>query len=337
MTITALAFPSARRGIAVGFLSEKDKTRPTAVVTSDGGLHWSLVPLKDTPLSLFFLNDTTGWLVTDKGIYRTDEAGRSWQKLSKSPRDVARVHFLDEQHGWAVGEERSVFETTNGGKEWVEVPAAAEPKTEKKNTVYNWIAFANPQTGMIAGYSEPGRSSGTEELPDWLVPDKAAKRAEWPHLSITLDTRDGGKTWKASTVSMFGRISCIRLAPSGTGLALIEFTHRFRYPCEVFRLDWKTGKSTRVFRREDRAVTDMVLLPDGSAFLGGTEAYGRLPQGPIPHKLKILRSRDLLTWRDMEVDYRATAIRVMLAAADERNVWAATDTGMILKLENPEP
>ena len=34
----------------------------------------------------------------------------------------------------------------------------------------------------------------------------------------------------------------------------------------------------------------------------------------------------------MDVDYRAVARRAYLAAPDAANVWAATDTGMILKL-----
>jgi hypothetical protein len=34
----------------------------------------------------------------------------------------------------------------------------------------------------------------------------------------------------------------------------------------------------------------------------------------------------------MQVDYRAVARRVILATAGPDHVWAATDTGMILKL-----
>jgi hypothetical protein len=34
----------------------------------------------------------------------------------------------------------------------------------------------------------------------------------------------------------------------------------------------------------------------------------------------------------MPVDYRAVAHSVLLTGPDENHVWAATDTGMILKL-----
>jgi hypothetical protein len=52
--------------------------------------------------------------------------------------------------------------------------------------------------------------------------------------------------------------------------------------------------------------------------------------------LKILRSDDLDNWQEMDVDYRATAHRVMISAVDDRNIWIATDTGMILKLSPPK-
>jgi hypothetical protein len=41
-------------------------------------------------------------------------------------------------------------------------------------------------------------------------------------------------------------------------------------------------------------------------------------------------SGDLVNWVESEVDYRAVARRVILATAGE-HIWAATDTGMILR------
>jgi hypothetical protein len=42
----------------------------------------------------------------------------------------------------------------------------------------------------------------------------------------------------------------------------------------------------------------------------------------------------LKRWRETEVDYRATARRVVLASAGPEQLWAATDSGMILRLEH---
>ena len=80
--ITDLAFLSADRGVAVGEIVDREGRKPqyTAVVTSDGGVHWSLVPLKEFPRSLFFLDESSGWLVTSESIWFTAEAGRSWTR-----------------------------------------------------------------------------------------------------------------------------------------------------------------------------------------------------------------------------------------------------------------
>src|SRR5882757_10034902 len=62
------AFPSAQHGIAVGVIQENGKDRkPVALSTSDGGATWSQSALEDPPGSLFFLNDSLGWLVSEKG------------------------------------------------------------------------------------------------------------------------------------------------------------------------------------------------------------------------------------------------------------------------------
>ena len=80
------------------------------LLTSDGGGHWTLVPVKEPGSSLYFLDDSLGWMVTDKGIWQTEEAGRSWHKLNtpKDMKDILRVWFLDRQHGYAVGERKRV-------------------------------------------------------------------------------------------------------------------------------------------------------------------------------------------------------------------------------------
>jgi hypothetical protein len=51
MEITDLAFPTAERGIAVGAIYDKvsGREKDVALLTSDGGQHWALQPLKDYP------------------------------------------------------------------------------------------------------------------------------------------------------------------------------------------------------------------------------------------------------------------------------------------------
>jgi photosystem II stability/assembly factor-like uncharacterized protein len=332
LAINDLKFSSIARGVAVGVLTAKNgKTKPAMLVTSDGGRTWAYTSFKEIGTALFFLNESVGWLVTPDGIWKTMESGRSWTKLRKSPKDVWRVHFLDERNGWAVGADKGVWETKDGGQSWSRVAAADEVKSTQEYTFFSSITFVNGSTGVITGASVPPRRRNAL-FPDWMDPELAEMRREWPAVNILLETRDGGKRWNSSTMSLFGRITRVVLTPEGTGLGLIEFFHFFEWPSEVFRLDWHSGKSERVFRKKNRAVTDIAITPAGAAYLSGYEPSGTLHRAPVPGKLKILRSRDLKQWEDMDVDYRAVAGRAVLSAIDDNHIWVATDTGMILRL-----
>ncbi len=331
LVINDFKFLTAQHGVAAGFLVDKNgKFKPTALVSDDGGAHWSLSPLKEVPVSLFFLNGNRGWMVGDKFIWQTEDAGRTWRKISPLD-DAVRLYFVSDLHGWAVGEEKKVYETTDGGKEWKEVPAAAQPESSPERTLYNWIDFAGANMGIITGWNQPpGR--GPMSMPEWMSPTSPRSQRETPRVSIFLQTRDGGKNWDATTGSLFGHVSCVRLSLAGFGLGVIEFNDAFEWPSEVFRIDWTTGKSERVYREKNRFITDVAIPPTGSAYLAGIEKLDKLTDSPVPGKLKVLRSDDLANWQEMEVDYRATAHRAMISAVDDRNIWIATDTGTILKL-----
>ena len=113
---------------------------------------------------------------------------------------------------------------------------------------------------------------------------------------------------------------------------MFGYADSFEWPSEVYRLDLATGKSTSVFKQKDRRVTDAALFPDGRAFLAAVEPPGRLRSAPIPGKVRILTSTNLKDWAEMAVDYRAVAQSLVLAGPDADHLWAATDTGMILRL-----
>jgi hypothetical protein len=331
LTINDLAFPSPERGVATGVLMEKGDPKPTLIVTSDGGKKWNFVPVQEPPVSIFFLNDSRGWMVTDRGIWQTDESGLSWRKVANL-RGMLRVYFLDDKHGFAVGAKKSIHETVDGGSRWTKVNITDQIASEADHTTFNWIEFANQAHGSIAGWSRPPRKQDSE-FPDWMDPERAQWRKQWPTSTIVVQTTDGGKTWKPSVTSMFGRISRLRMK-GGRGLTLVEFQDAFEYLSEVFSFDLARDKTERVFREKDRAVTD-VALTGNAAYLCGVQTAGKLQRSPIPGRLFVLTSKDLMKWSSMEVDYRAYARRAILAAPDEENMWVATDTGMILKLVTP--
>jgi len=330
LTFNDLKFPSATRGVAVGVITEARRQDPVSYVTSDGGAHWSSMPLKELPLSLFFLNENVGWLVTAKGLWQTAEAGKSWQKLPTPHGQILRVCFVDEKNGWAVGPKKTILETHDGGQHWTPLKVATDTPGLVSYSAYTWVGFATPQFGLITGWSIPPRRIPLER-PEWIDPDAAMRVRETPHLSYSLLTVDGGKTWKPSSASLYGIVSRMCLRSNGTGLGLLEYGESFKYPSEAYSVSWSTGTNHSVYHNEKFSISDVWLTADGTAYLSGDLVPGQLRR-VIPGKVQVLMSHDLQKWEPMRVDYRAEAIRTLLATPDDRNIWLATDTGMILKL-----
>ena len=334
LSIRDLRFASPARGVAVGeLLVEKGKRgKPVSIVTSDGGAHWQLTPIEEHPVSLYFLNETAGWLVTTDGLWRTDEAGKSWHKLHHFPSGMWVVHFNDEQHGFTAGSKKRAYRTEDGGEHWNAIDAAAEPPGDPKFSVYNWISFASPEHGVISGWNRPPNRF-PPEFPDWMDPESAVYRREGPHLTYVLTTNDGGATWKSSSASVFGEITRIRVLPGGSGVGLIEYGNGFKTPSEVYHLDWRTGKNNTLYRNNRFATTDVWQTAAGAVYMGGIEVAGQV-RGVVPGKVKVLQSRntDASVWAEIPVDYRAVANRVIFGGFGD-SLWMATDNGMILKLE----
>jgi len=330
LAIADLVFPDPRHGIAVGTLEEGNRVRGAAVITSDGGEHWSVVRLDRPAISVYFLDDSLGWVVTEKEILWTEEGGRSWRKMPSSPKGVLRVWFLDRQHGFAVGERKSIWETKDGGRHWKRIPAGDELSSNPKYTTYNDIAFLG-KAGMIVGISQPPRP-GDYDPPDWLEPEKAARRRQWPNMLISLVTGDAGAKWHVSTVSIFGEVTRVRLGSEGRAFAVVEFEHSFPYASEVYSLTRRSTESQRIYRDKERAATDVAAPASGPVYLATVEVTGKVVRLPVPGKLHMLESTDLKTWTETPVDYRANALHAVMAAPDAAHLWVATDTGMILKL-----
>lgn len=345
LEITDLAFPSAQRGIAVGAIYDKvsGHEKYTSVATSDGGQHWTLQPLKEYPRSIFFLNDSTGWMVTDHGVWFTNESGRTWKKLCEQIKPdktldppttiglLLRVWFLDENHGFGVGLQKTIVETKDGGRNWLPVEAAKKPAGNPAYTAYTHIAFSDSKRGVIAGGSQPPRREDgmRGSLPSWMDPERASKRKEVPTLTLMAQTTDGGENWTTTTAPLFGLVTSLRFS-GDDGLIVMGFNDSFQWPSDVYRLaNQNTG---RVFRDKTPRVIDAALYPGPHIYLAGVDPTGKMNTAALPGKVRILESDDFSTWTEMPVDYKAIARSVVMAGPDPGHLWVATDTGMILHL-----
>lgn len=325
LQIRDLSCPSSRRCTAVGNILDKRRSRPVSLVTSDEGANWATVPLEEAPVSLFFRDETKGWLVTEKGIWSSAEAGRSWNRI-KSIRGLHHVYFLDDQRGFAVGAPRLVLETGDGGRHWENVNAASRPPSDPSVTTYHLIDFA-ADNGIIAGAAASWRSAS--DLPGWIDPERAARNRAWPSLLIFLNTGDRGKTWLVKTATVSAELARIRVIPNRSALAIFETGGREPLS-ELYRFDLPLKNFKSIYQRKDLILTDIFVTPDNQVFLAGVERAGRLIENPVPSKLHVLRSQGLESWTEMEVDYRIVARNAVFSGVDAEHLHIATDTGMIL-------
>ena len=331
LSLQDVKFLSKQRAVALGVLNKDDKASGVQLATNDGGASWTMEPLKDVPRTMFFLDDSLGWMVTQGGIWRSEEAGRSWKKI-KSQKNVLDIHFLNADRGFAVGAPKLVLETKDGGKNWAPVEEATKPETKPENSVYSVVSFADPKVGIIAGYSMPPRREDRERnLPDWMEPEQAKRRGQRPTVLLDMETRDGGETWKADSSSIFGRPSQLILAGPNRGFVVFEFDYFFPWRSEVFRFTG-AGKTERVYREKGERVTDVLLQKDGTAYLAAVQTVGEIPGVPIPGRVILLRSvsEPYTLWERIPVDYRASARNVRLTESPDGQIWAVTDLGMIL-------
>jgi len=73
--------------------------------TIDGGVSWSKTDFSPDMVSdLHFFNNSTGYLSTVKGIYKSTDGGLTWLPTCKlTTGAVSQMFFIDELTGWASG------------------------------------------------------------------------------------------------------------------------------------------------------------------------------------------------------------------------------------------
>lgn len=135
------------------------------------------------------LSETAGWLLADSAIYRTRNAGQSWESLApeRGGASLGGAFFLDEAHGWLLAVSQSeagdpvytLLRTRDGGDTWARTPLALfAPGAPEAFAEGVHLFFLDAQTG-------------------WLVV-KQAGSANFS-VGVLFHTSDGGETWTRRT------------------------------------------------------------------------------------------------------------------------------------------
>jgi len=176
----------------------------------------------------------------------------------------------DKQHGWMVGTNSSLLETTNGGKTWQQkVLDLGEQKYRFTSVNFSgddgWIAG---QPSILLHTNDGGKSWARLPLSSKLPgsPEKIVSLGN-NSAEMTTDvgaiyrTTDGGKNWKALVAEAFGVMRSIDRTPDGKYLA-VSSTGNFFSTWEPGQNIWQPFN-----RNSSRKLQNMGFAPDGRLWM----------------------------------------------------------------------
>ncbi len=211
------------------------------VRSTDSGHVWETLPVAAGTIQyLYFVTPQVGFYATSTNLYRTMDAGMTWQSVCSG--SVRCVSFLDPNNGWACGDDALLKKTTDGGATWAD-EVIPDIDTTRLNGV---CAVRYPWTGgyyaVCVGYVYSGKAvilrdtgSGwsliTATAPtyalayvDMRVPTNAEPPVVVVHaLASCNDTgtpmysASGGLTWAAGDMGIYDAGNRRPLITSDTG------------------------------------------------------------------------------------------------------------------------
>jgi photosystem II stability/assembly factor-like uncharacterized protein len=115
--------------------------------TTDGGHNWAKLyefPNSSTWSTFYFLDEQNGWLIRNDGLYKTINAGLTWQSVNVGsgynfPK-VSGLFFVNANHG-LFADDKKVASTSDGGLTWNMVYSGQTP--------YHDIYFLSDSIGYI--------------------------------------------------------------------------------------------------------------------------------------------------------------------------------------------
>jgi photosystem II stability/assembly factor-like uncharacterized protein len=146
------------------------------LATCDSGQTWTTRYTTTASLGeIDFISQQQGWMVISDTLHTTTDSGHTWQPFATHVLTrVARVDFVDAQHGWVRSATRypnhGLLRTTDGGQSWQELD---EP---------------------CSSFWRPGIASFVSPTDGWLLCGSTPGAGH--QLKILYRTTDGGQSWQ---------------------------------------------------------------------------------------------------------------------------------------------
>jgi photosystem II stability/assembly factor-like uncharacterized protein len=130
---------------------------------------------------------------------RSDNGGRSWQRLSRPIGAELRLQPVSARVAWALAADGNVLRTTDGGLTWRTAWSAADPRDAPLRT---------PVPRIAAGFSNlpilVAQTSNSAIVVTMITRGHVGQQAKLTNL-VVYRTTDGGQTWRPYVVPLASR------------------------------------------------------------------------------------------------------------------------------------
>jgi photosystem II stability/assembly factor-like uncharacterized protein len=200
------------------------------------------MPTKYTPYNDIYCADINTIIIScEEGIFKTEDRGLTWSKSIKENSDpIIEFCFLNNQTGWAVGNDLTILKTSDGGDTWI------TQKESASNTIdLNSVYFVDLNKGWAVGengtilYTGNGGENWNAQISTTIQNLKSVHFADSQNgycigSDIVLKTTDGGAVWDSITnitglnepidVFCFDADTCIIIAEKSPGSVVYKTT-----------------------------------------------------------------------------------------------------------------